>query len=265
MQFPKLLLLISAFLIAYSICPASNATTFPLDEITIADSINNDTIIEYHALNLMIRDCKIDKQSAQNQLNKVLKNSRQTFFTQYTGNSENKNWVFPLTGHDFKSIGGKNGNGFIVSQFDYFDFSKPGGHPAQDIFIKDKNQDCKDDITLQPVGVLSVSAGIVLDTEPCWTPDSIWKGGKYIHIYDPVSASIFYYAHNDTILVCDGDIVKPGDLIAYVGRTGLNAYAKRSQTHLHFAQFKIDETGYPRPVNPYKELLKAKSIYLSSH
>ncbi len=228
-----------------------------------SDSTETNKVDEYHILNLQIRDNKIDKLEALAQLTKILQYSKQMYYEQSNGDTLVKPWIFPLQNYNYLSIGGRNGSGYIVSHFDYFDMTTTGGHPAQDIFIKDKNQDTKDDITLKPVSVLSVTSGIVLDTENCWTSDSIWKGGKYIHIYDPVSKSIFYYAHNDSVMVKAGDIVKQGDSIAFVGRTGLRAYAKRSPTHLHFAQLKLDETGYPRPVNPYKALVKSKSIYIT--
>lgn len=225
------------------------------------DTIKLDAISSFYVLNRLIRDSKIGQPEAQQILDTILAKAKQDFISQNANPiEETENWVFPLQNHDYKSIGGRNGSGYMVSKFDFFDFLKPGGHPAHDIFIRDKNQDCLDDYTLQPVGVLSVTSGIVISIETCWTPDSIWKGGKHIHIYDPQQECIFYYAHNDTVLVRVGDIVQPGTLIAYVGRTGLNAYAKRSPTHLHFAQLKLDEKGYPRPRNTYKDLLKAKTI-----
>jgi murein DD-endopeptidase MepM/ murein hydrolase activator NlpD len=55
-----------------------------------------------------------------------------------------------------------------------------------------------------------------------------------------------------------GDIVKPRQVIATVGRTGLNAFKKRSPTHLHFMVLKLDTNFYPTPINSYNLLLKSK-------
>ena len=52
-----------------------------------------------------------------------------------------------------------------------------------------------------------------------------------------------------------GDIVKSGDIIATVGRTGLNAYKKRSPTHLHMMQLSLAKDGLPKAVDFYKDLL----------
>jgi hypothetical protein len=51
----------------------------------------------------------------------------------------------------------------------------------------------------------------------------------------------------------------PGDEIAKVVRTDLNAYMKRSPYHLHLLYLQI-ENGHPTPKNIYKALLKAKAI-----
>ncbi len=223
---------------------------------------SQNTEFDFYTLSKLIRASKIEKHEALLQLNAILKKARQDFYLKKKENNLRlENWIFPVQNQNFKTIGGRNGSGYIISKFDFFDYSKPGGHPAHDIFIKDKNQDCIDDVTLQRVGVLSVSAGIVLSVETCWTTDSIWKGGKFVYIFDPTQESIFYYAHNDTILVSAGDIVLPGTLIAFVGRTGVNAYAKRSQTHLHFSQLKLERDGFPHPRNPYQDLIKAKTLY----
>jgi len=55
-----------------------------------------------------------------------------------------------------------------------------------------------------------------------------------------------------------GQIVSRGNRLGTVGRTGLNAYPKRSPTHLHFTVHESID-GYPRPVNPYNDLMKGCS------
>jgi hypothetical protein len=94
----------------------------------------------------------------------------------------------------------------------------------------------------------------VIASESEWDTDSDLRGGKYIYVYDYVSDGIFYYAHNSEIFVKPGDILNAGDIIAHVGRTGLNAYKKRSPTHLHI-MYLVTEDGYPKPKNIYGDLL----------
>ena len=85
------------------------------------------------------------------------------------------------------------------------------------------------------------------------------RGGNFIWIYHPQSETLSYYAHNSNVFVKPGDMVKQGDKIAEVGRTGYNAYKKRSPTHLHFSAFHI-ENGLPVPYNYYNQLVAAKNL-----
>jgi murein DD-endopeptidase MepM/ murein hydrolase activator NlpD len=84
------------------------------------------------------------------------------------------------------------------------------------------------------------------------------KGGNYVYIYEPFSKTLYYYAHNDVLWVGLGDIVTPGQHIANMGRTGLNAYKKRSPTHLHFSMLQFQDNGEAEPVKPYAYLAKAR-------
>jgi hypothetical protein len=167
-------------------------------------------------------------------------------------------WVFPLARYNYQATGGSGGNGYIGKGYNYFDGNKHGGHPAHDIFIDDRNQDCIDDKTHLPVKVLAVADGIVIACCNTWETSSKMRGGKYIWIYHPQLNLITYYAHNESIFVKPGDKVKAGQQIALVGRTGYNAYKKRSPTHLHFSSFHIVD-GKPVPFNGYKQLKNAKT------
>lgn len=214
---------------------------------------------EYNVLNDKIRDGLIGKEEALAQIQSLLSQIK-TVFNQKGGQPfEKSQLVFPVEGYESNTIGGENGSGYVASGYNYFDGNKHGGHPAHDIFIFDKDQDSVDDYTKKPVNVLSMTGGIVIATAQTWDPTSNLRGGKYIWIYDPTSNSLFYYAHNDNVLVQQCEIVMPGDTIATVGRTGLNAFKKRSPTHLHIMQLMLDEQNYPRPIDCYKSLLSAKT------
>lgn len=82
-------------------------------------------------------------------------------------------------------------------------------------------------------------------------------GGLTVYQYDPEERYAYYYAHLDGYAkgLKEGNVLRRGDLIGYVGSTG-NAPA--SAPHLHFA---ITEMGPERkwykgvPVNPHPYLV----------
>jgi hypothetical protein len=169
-------------------------------------------------------------------------------------------WVFPVRGYNSSAIGGKNGNGFNPYGFSFYDLNS-SGHPAQDIFIKDKDQDCIDDITGTTVDILSMSSGIVVETRTNWTSEMMdIKGGNIIYIYDNYSNGFFYYAHLKDVSVKVGDYVKPGSILGTIGRTGKNAYPKRSPTHLHIMYVRSNN-GDLIPENIYNILCESKVIF----
>jgi peptidoglycan LD-endopeptidase LytH len=228
---------------------ASNNTNIKLVELC------ND----FNALNTNIRDNKISKSQAKEQVKKLIEQIKNEYAASGGHNYTTQDWVFPLKGYGYKAIGGVNGNGYQKGGYDFFDGNKHTGHPSQDIFIRDRKQASIDDVNKKPVGVLSVSGGVVVAVEKTWETTSRLRGGKYIWIFDPSSNALVYYAHNSKIYVDVGDFVKPGDLIAEVGRTGLNAYKKRSPTHLHLTYLQL-VNGLPAPKNIYKELLNSKLL-----
>jgi len=92
-----------------------------------------------------------------------------------------------------------------------------------------------------------------------WQKGDKLRGGKYLWVYDPGNNLLVYYAHNESLFVERGTIVKPGDLLATVGRSGLNAAKKRSPTHLHFSALRF-ENGQPIPLAVYHELQQARTF-----
>lgn len=205
----------------------------------------------FQALNTQIRDGQISAADAQKEIQRLLPEIDAYYRANGGINESEKDWKFPLKGYSTSAIGGTNGNGYISKGYNYFDGNKHGGHPAQDIFIRDKNQDCLDDKTQDFVSVQSISGGIVVANETQWDTTSALRGGIYIWIYQPAQKALFYYAHNASLSVSVGDIVVPGQEIAKVGRTGLNAFKKRSPTHLHVSMLEISEEGKPASKNLY--------------
>jgi peptidoglycan LD-endopeptidase LytH len=170
-------------------------------------------------------------------------------------------FVFPLRGYGPAAIGGTHGEGYVGKGFDLFDYKVRGSHPAQDIFINDRDQDHLDDRTNRPVDVLAMRTGLVLAVETDWQPGSAYRGGNWIWVYDPVLHGLWYYAHNHRVLVTPGQWVEGGQKISEMGRTGFNAYLPRSPTHLHLMYLQIQPDGMPLPGNTYAWLVRAATNY----
>jgi murein DD-endopeptidase MepM/ murein hydrolase activator NlpD len=107
--------------------------------------------------------------------------------------------------------------------------------------------------------VRSLTGGVVVALEKEWQPGSGLRGGKYLWIYDPANDLLVYYAHNGELSVKLGDIVRPGDVLGSVGRSGYNAAKRRSPTHLHLTVAKVGSDGQVVPVEVYRELKRAGS------
>ena len=215
--------------------------------------------IRFNELNTRIRDGKIDRATAQAEFKHLLAEIRKVYFQAGGIDHPGEAWVFPLANYDSRAIGGGRNNGYIGSGYDYFSGNRHGGHPAFDIFIRDLNQDGLDDRSGKPVKVLSLTSGIVVALEREWQRGSTLRGGKYLWVYDPAKDLLIYYAHNSKLYVEPGDIVKPGDLLAIVGRSGYNAAKRRSPSHLHLSILRI-EGGRPLPLNVYRELTRARML-----
>ena len=78
-------------------------------------------------------------------------------------------------------------------------------------------------------------------------------GGLTIYEFDPTEAFAYYYAHLDRYAdgLREGQVVKRGDVIGYVGSTG---NASPDAPHLHFAIFRLTPARKwwkGEPINPY--------------
>lgn len=217
-----------------------------------------DACRQFNDLNTLVRDGKIRKDEARKQISDLIPKIKSFALQHGAGQYPRSTWVFPVAGLNVKTAGNSRGADYVPAGYDYFDGNAHGGHPSFDLFIHDKNQDSLDDRTGKPVAVLSLTGGIVVAAETGWDAHSKLRGGKYIWIYDPSSDALVYYAHNKDISVKVGDILAPGDIIAEVGRTGLNAHRKRSPTHLHITYLTIKD-GYPKPENIFGDLKRAIS------
>ncbi|HUQ88573.1 MAG TPA: M23 family metallopeptidase [Vicinamibacterales bacterium] len=81
-------------------------------------------------------------------------------------------------------------------------------------------------------------------------------GGITIYQFDPSSSYCYYYAHLEKYAdgLKEGDTVKRGHVLGYVGTTG---NAPRDTPHLHFAIFKLGDDKkwwQGTPIDPYSVL-----------
>lgn len=235
-----------------------NLLVFQKDSSAITLKKYQEAVNGYKQLLVDIREYKLTPEEARERFQDMMFVFKKAFPTTHYDSTQ-VNICFPLMGFDFRAVGGY-GRGYIPKGYDLFDQTKKGSHPAHDIFMKDKNQDCKDDRTEDYVAVLSVSDGVVIGTENDWQADSEYRGGNYIWVYDTTTGGLWYYAHQREIYVKTGQIVRAGQKIALVGRTGFNAAKPRSDTHLHLTYLRIDEEGNPFPVNTYGWLQNATTL-----
>jgi murein DD-endopeptidase MepM/ murein hydrolase activator NlpD len=213
----------------------------------------------FNNFNTQIRDGRISKAAAREDLPSRLAAIRTDYYQRGGRDYAPEEWVFPVAGYTAAAIEKRGNHGFVPSGYDFFSGNRHGGHPAYDIFIRDRNQDSRDDRTGKAVQVVSMTGGVVVALEKEWPTGSKLRGGRYIWVYDPANNLLVYYAHNEKLFVEPGTVVKPGDLLATMGRSGLNAVKRRSPTHLHFSVLRIMD-GQPLPVPLYQELQRAKGI-----
>jgi len=81
-------------------------------------------------------------------------------------------------------------------------------------------------------------------------------GGMTVYQFDPTSTYVYYYAHLERYVegLKDGDRVKRGEVLGYVGTTG---NAPPDTPHLHFAIFQMTDKKQwwqGTPIDPYKVL-----------
>lgn len=83
------------------------------------------------------------------------------------------------------------------------------------------------------------------------TVDTGGNGGKHVFTTNP-GGERYYYAHLDAFAegLSEGDVLKAGDLIGYVGNTG---NASGGITHLHFGIYQNDRNG---TTNPFPRLTR---------
>ncbi len=204
---------------------------------------------EWNALDKAIRDNKIGRKEAKQKIIELDKR----LMEEYSGKTGKSPFTFPVKGYGRGCAGGTKGSDYKPAGYNFYDGNRHGGHPAHDLFIRDKRLTGLDDGTGKPTEIAAFTDGVVVGVNPAWEYPSSIRGGIYIWIFNPENNRFYYYAHLAKILVTPGDVVKAGDTIALLGRTGKNAWPRRSPTHLHFMCLSFDG-GRMTPHNTGPEL-----------
>lgn len=125
---------------------------------------------------------------------------------------------------------------------DSYGAARSGGrrHKGVDIFAPDGTP------------VLAAAGGVIVNRA------TTAQGGISLYQRDADGRTIYYYAHLQRYRagLKEGDLVRAGDVIAYVGHTG-NAPARNP--HLHFAVYTVSDPNRwwrGRDLNPYPLLVK---------
>jgi hypothetical protein len=208
-----------------------------------------------------VRDQRISKDSLKVQIPKIIDSLKK--YASTIKFEETNQWIFPLKGGSLNDVGwgGFKPDSYYgnspIKGYDFFDGNRHGGHPAYDMFIRDKNQDSRDDLTGRPVEVVAPEDLLVISVNTNWTDTSIIRGGNYVWGFIPSKELLVYFAHLDSIYTRSGEVLRAGQSLGTIGRTGKSAREARSPTHLHMMALHC-EKGTLKPVDFMYFL---KSIY----
>lgn len=205
---------------------------------------------DWNDLYTQIRDFKLPPDQAKAAFAPLHQRLRKTYGQAGIGGAAR---VYPVLGYD--TSWGEEG-AYRPHGYQFFSGNRQGIHPSLDLFILDRNQDSLDDRTQKPVPIVAFSGGVVVGVNTEWEFPSSQRGGKYVWIFDPGTDRYNYYAHLAHVQVHLGQVVTAGETLGFLGRTGLNAYKKRSPTHLHLTVLSYRQ-GEMVPYNPWSELVGA--------
>lgn len=121
--------------------------------------------------------------------------------------------------------------------------------------LRDSFQESRGDHLHQAIDILAPRNTPVLAVED-GTIAKLWlsvPGGITLYEFDPDKKYEYYYAHLESYAegIKEGDHVKRGEVIGYVGTSG---NAPKNTPHLHFTIFKLTEDKHwwqGTPINPY--------------
>lgn len=211
----------------------------------------------WNNVDTLIRDRKIPKDDAIDSLSNLVTLTIEYCKNQQLSFTPRNEWVYPMA--MFTKISYRdNGKDFRTDYFDYFEGAEFYGHPAHDVFILDKDSNSIEDSTGKYVYAVAMASGVIITAYDRWRIGDKMRAGNYVNLFDPQGEGVFYYSHLDSVFVKSGDIVRAGEVIGYVGRTGRKAVF--GKTHIHISYYKITN-GYPEPIDIIKDLYRAERVY----
>ena len=165
-------------------------------------------------------------------------------------------WVFPVPGHGEADFSGES---YDPEGYRFYDGPDAQGHPAINIYIRDRQRRGVDDRTGEPVPVVSATDGVVVAAQKFWAPEDRNALGIYACVLDQMSKRFFYYAGLSKLKAAAGQLVSKGQVIGWVGRTGHEVRRHRLGTHLRF-QIHNFADGLFYPVYPGRKLREARHL-----
>jgi len=224
-------------------------------------SQSTDIIFRWNNVDTLIRDKEIDSDDAVDSISMYVTLTIKLCKKMGMNFTSRDNWVFPMSDLS-KTSYRDNGFDYRDEDFDYFQGAEFYGHPAHDIFILDADSNAIEDSTGKHVNAVAMVSGVIITAYGRWKMGDFGRAGNYINLFDPKSKGIFYYSHLDSVFVRSGDIVKAGDVIGLVGRTGRKALF--GKTHVHIGYYKIID-GYPKPIDILKDLYNAEKRFRNKY
>src|SRR5512139_262865 len=153
-------------------------------------SMPSDPIADWNHFERAVRDQTIRKADAGKQF-PALHQSLKELCRKYSF-EKRLSWQFPVQGYGAGDVGAGGFKPDIrygsspIKGYDFYDGNRHGGHPAYDIFIRDRNQDTLDDKTRKPVSVLAPVDLLILSANGHWEPGTKIRGGCYVWALDPL-------------------------------------------------------------------------------
>lgn len=210
-----------------------------------------------------VRDAGISKAEASRKLESVVSALSADLLSKYTFSASSR--AFPVEGHGLRALNKAAFAPHIVygpygtRGYEFFDGNRHGGHPAYDIFIRDRDMDSLDDRSGKPVNAAALADSVAVSINTGWQKGGKLRGGNYAWLYSPVTNRFFYYAHLGEVFVKPGEFIPAGGKIGTIGRTGRLADSKSSPTHVHFMVLDY-QNGKLIPYDYYNDLKNLESL-----
>lgn len=201
---------------------------------------------EWDRLEKDLRDMRIDAEEGRRRFLALRPRLRAAFAGLSFRRAER--WVFPIEG--VRLADSASPSSYRPWGFDFWDRRRQAAHPALDLFVVDRDRDSRDDKTGKPFRVVAPVDLVVLSVYTGWVRGSDLRGGNYVWAYHPPENLLLYFAHLERVHALPGRVVRAGEVLGWLGRTGRNAVPPRSDTHLHLMVLDISGDGI-RPVNPW--------------